>query len=195
MTVVELVTRQGRGVLGLRWVAAAIDWLLCSLTIFLPTTMMDAGAWRSTLTLWLLAVALYFAGSEAVFGRTLGKWAVGLRVVDAEGNAPGWGRSIIRNLLRVIEASPLTGPFVGGVVALISKRQQRLGDMLAGTYVISDQEVLKVEAATGDDPDLSLCENCGTPYRLSTYRADADRIFCAGCKNELKRPEQVGDDR
>ena len=40
------------------------------------------------------------------FVATLGKLLLGLRVVNVDGSRIGWGASIIRNLLRIIDALP-----------------------------------------------------------------------------------------
>jgi len=72
-------------------------------------------------------------------GISPGKKIFGLRVVDEEGLSFGLQASAIRNLLRIVDFMPF-----GGLVAFVSmsltERQQRLGDIAAGTIVIYDPE-------------------------------------------------------
>jgi hypothetical protein len=55
-------------------------------------------------------------------------------VCNVEGRRCGFRRSFIRNLLRIVDG--LVAYLVGFLVALFSKQRQRLGDHLAGTYVV-----------------------------------------------------------
>lgn len=68
-------------------------------------------------------------------GRTPGKWALGLRVVAADGAPVGWMASFTRNLLRVVDALPV-GYAAGLVACLFDPWGRRLGDMVAGTLVV-----------------------------------------------------------
>jgi uncharacterized RDD family membrane protein YckC len=68
-------------------------------------------------------------------GQTVGKRLLRLRVIDRQGLRLHPAQIIIRNLLRAVDALP--GCYLlGGAVALIGKRSQRLGDLAAGTLVI-----------------------------------------------------------
>ncbi|MDT0896885.1 RDD family protein, partial [Staphylococcus pseudintermedius] len=67
-------------------------------------------------------------------GRTPGKWALGLRVVAADGAPVGWMATFARNLLRVVDALPLFYA-VGLTACLIDPWGRRLGDMVARTLV------------------------------------------------------------
>jgi uncharacterized RDD family membrane protein YckC len=70
-------------------------------------------------------------------GRTPGKRAMGLRVVDADGGAVGLRTSAVRNLLRLVEGLPLSyAPAV--VCILLTRDNQRLGDLAAGTLVVRE---------------------------------------------------------
>ena len=65
---------------------------------------------------------------------TLGKKAMGLKVVRENGEAMDWGAVIIRNLLRIIDG--IAFYLVGAIVVWVSKKRQRLGDMAAKTLVV-----------------------------------------------------------
>jgi uncharacterized RDD family membrane protein YckC len=77
----------------------------------------------------------YFLVPEARSGATVGKRALGIRVVTDLGAPIGWRESAIRNLLRLIDFLPAFY-LLGGVVAIASSRGKRLGDMAAGTVTI-----------------------------------------------------------
>lgn len=76
----------------------------------------------------------YYVLLEAALGATFGKLAAGIRVRSADGGRVGIGASLIRNLLRIVDGIGVY--LVGGVVALLTKRKQRLGDLAARTVVI-----------------------------------------------------------
>ena len=77
---------------------------------------------------------LYFIVMEATRGATLGKMALGLRVVKTDGSPISWSESIIRNLLRIIDG--LFIYLVGAILVWTSPLRQRLGDRAAKTVVI-----------------------------------------------------------
>jgi uncharacterized RDD family membrane protein YckC len=77
----------------------------------------------------------YFTVLEAISGATLGKRAMGLRVTRVDGGPISWGASLGRNLLRVVDGLPFLY-LLGVIVIAISGRDQRLGDMAAGTLVV-----------------------------------------------------------
>ena len=78
---------------------------------------------------------VYFVVFEATTGRSLGKRAVGLRVLSTNGRPIGWRAAALRNLLRAADALP-TGYLVGLTSMAMSSRFQRLGDLVAGTMVV-----------------------------------------------------------
>jgi len=68
-------------------------------------------------------------------GKTIGKRILGLQVVDEHGLRITFAQIAARNLLRLADCLPLLY-LVGGVVCILSRRSQRLGDIAAGTVVI-----------------------------------------------------------
>lgn len=68
-------------------------------------------------------------------GRSLGKWAMGVRVVRDDGGPIVLRHSLIRHTVGVLEIFFTSGA-VAIVVSLFNKRGKRVGDFLAGTYVI-----------------------------------------------------------
>src|SRR5262249_60826644 len=75
----------------------------------------------------------YFVVTEATLGATVGKLLVGLRVLRADGGRVGWGASLVRNALRLIDLS--FAGLVGAALMWLSPRRQRLGDRVAGAGV------------------------------------------------------------
>ena len=76
----------------------------------------------------------YFWVCEGLFGATLGKALAGVQVRAKTGNRCGFGASLVRNLLRVIDG--LGVYLFGFIVAMSSNLRQRLGDHAAGTIVV-----------------------------------------------------------
>jgi uncharacterized RDD family membrane protein YckC len=86
-----------------------------------------------------LIYSAYFAVFEAVWsGQTPGKRLVRLRVIDASGRPMTVYSAIVRNLLRLIDQIP--GFYALGILSvLVTSRQQRLGDLAAGTVVVHER--------------------------------------------------------
>jgi uncharacterized RDD family membrane protein YckC len=116
----------------------------------------------------VIAIFLLFFGYFIIFewlweGRTPGKRLLGLRVIRDGGVALDFTSSAIRNCVRIVEL--ILGFYaISAVSALLSPRNQRLGDYAAGTLVVRDNayERRRVAAPRGneerDDPltrDLS----------------------------------------
>ncbi|GAA4348736.1 RDD family protein [Microbacterium rhizosphaerae] len=66
-------------------------------------------------------------------GRSLGKLAVGGRIVRSDGGAAGFRHAFIRALVGVFEIWMTLG-VVAAVTGAFTPRSQRLGDLTAGTY-------------------------------------------------------------
>ena len=77
----------------------------------------------------------YWLLLEGYLGQTLGKMAVGIKVVaEATGQAPGIAAAAIRTLLRIVDG--LLCYTVAFVTVLVSDNRQRFGDMAARTLVV-----------------------------------------------------------
>jgi uncharacterized RDD family membrane protein YckC len=108
--------------------------------------------WASTLTQFdpalsgavlIIFTVLTILGYPAIFetatrGRSLGKLALGLRVVSDDGSPERFRQALFRALAGVIEIWMLTGgPAV--ICSLANSKGKRLGDIFAGTVVISER--------------------------------------------------------
>lgn len=136
------------GSLGNRIVAAILDNLIFvawAVAVFLLASFISKGVGQSTPAIWLVGALIgipyvfYNLACEVFLnGQSLGKKAMDLRVVRLDGTAPRLGDYFLRWLLRIVDTSL---PVVGGLVAIITiaanGKGQRLGDIAAGTAVIS----------------------------------------------------------
>ena len=74
-------------------------------------------------------------------GRTPGKRALRLRVIDARGLPVSLYQSLVRNITRVLDFAPLFYG-IGAIAVLSSRTHRRLGDAIAETLVIRDAQPL-----------------------------------------------------
>jgi len=72
-------------------------------------------------------------------GKTLGKMAIGLRVVSDDGGAERFRQALVRALTGAIEIWTIVGAPIGLILSMVSAKGKRLGDMFAGTYVIQER--------------------------------------------------------
>jgi len=89
---------------------------------------------------FFLVYLTYFVVLEGLWSRTVGKFFQGLVVRKLDGTRCDWKAALIRSALRIVEVNPiLLGGLPAGLVIVASKRNQRIGDLLAGTLVVSDR--------------------------------------------------------
>ena len=102
--------------------------------------LMGAAGQGVYLVIFFLVFWAYPIVLEAMWnGQTLGKRALSLRVVSADGAPVGWLAAITRNLLRTVDMLPIA--YATGLVAsLADPHGRRLGDMVAGTLVVHDAD-------------------------------------------------------
>lgn len=100
-------------------------------------TTYETGALSSA---WLpLHFALYVV-IQGITGGSLGKLALGLRVVTADGQRCGIGRSFLRTMLWIVDAITCALPILGGILMLSTKGHRRVGDMVAKTFVVAKEQ-------------------------------------------------------
>ena len=84
-------------------------------------------------------------------GQTPGKKVLGIAVVNDDLSPVTLGTSLVRNLLRSVDFLPLF--YLGAVITMLSNRRfQRLGDLAAGTLVISSTSTTKTAAVADVQP-------------------------------------------
>lgn len=87
------------------------------------------------MTLMIAIFVLYFALQDCSSARgTIGKRALGLCIVDAQGNRLTRNRSLVRAAVKVLLSTSFF--MVGCIVAIFTKKQQALHDLVAQTYVV-----------------------------------------------------------
>jgi uncharacterized RDD family membrane protein YckC len=93
---------------------------------------------------WATGSFLVIVGYPTIFetlsrGRTLGKMALGLRVVGDDGSPERFRQALVRALAGIFELWALPFAAVALITSMLSARGKRLGDMFAGTYVIQER--------------------------------------------------------
>lgn len=151
---------------GSRTAAALVDLVIIivgQLSIFLVIAEISSVFDRGTSAAqklsggWVTAIGLLFSfaliwGYYVMFegiwdGQTPGKRMLGIRVVQDGGYSVSFGASAVRNLLRFIDMQPGILYAVGLVSVTISKSGKRLGDIVAGTFVVHERRALIKSAA------------------------------------------------
>ena len=154
----------------LRWLGSVIDLIALGVLVaapfaihaVVPDYVHGNPAYVATIFIWVAAAILYFPVGEAFWGRTLGKLLTGLVIIDRAGRPPGFGKALLRTLLRLIEINPfLLGGIPAALAVLASQHRQRLGDMAASTFVVRNKH-LKMAMTGVPFPNLS---GAGAPPR------------------------------
>lgn len=119
-------------------------------------------------------------------GKTPGKRLAGLRVVTTDGSAAGFLACLIRNVVRFIDLMPGTY-LVGMITVYATARNQRLGDLAAGTLVVRDRRARQpggamawADAAAAPAPELppetaAWDVSAVTPEEVAAVRSFLDR--------------------
>ena len=155
---IELVTGEAVALdirvarLASRALALFVDMLLqifvlyiCFIFVGLSAAVMDSAV---TAGLAILFGVTVFVGYPTITetltrGRTLGKLAVGLRVVGDDGGPERFRQALVRALAGFLEIWTLLGsPAL--ITSLLNQRGKRLGDLFAGTIVIQDRVPVNV---------------------------------------------------
>jgi uncharacterized RDD family membrane protein YckC len=146
----------------------AMAWLLDTLLYLVATgivaTLLSGTALGGGVYLIILFVAYwgYPVIGEVYFGgRTVGKKALGIEVLRADGLPVGWRESGLRNLLRVADFMPFL--FAGGLACMLfDLRFRRIGDIVAGTQVVYSERKPQRQAPGG-----AGVEPLALPFALS----------------------------
>jgi uncharacterized RDD family membrane protein YckC len=107
--------------------------------------------------LWALVILIIFLinwGYYVFFeglgkGSTPGKKRMGIRVIRQDGLPIGLREAALRNLVRAADMLPPPSYILGGLVMHFDPLGRRLGDMVAGTYVVVEKFDLAAQGASG----------------------------------------------
>jgi uncharacterized RDD family membrane protein YckC len=104
--------------------------------VFLDIELRDA--WSIYLIVSLPAFLYYVLLETFWNGQTVGKSILKMRVVRLDGSKPGFSNYFIRWILRLVDVV-ITSAGLAVLMILIRGKGQRLGDLAAGTTVISEK--------------------------------------------------------
>jgi uncharacterized RDD family membrane protein YckC len=145
-----------RASLPTRAVAVLIDGLLVGLVVGVPLAAFTGGAHTGqgsasislngwTAGAWVAIAYGYWIVCERLWGATIGKRAVGVRVVRESGARISWWQSIVRNVLRLVDGFPYLIPYLlGAGVAVTNAERRRIGDFAASTRVVHPPDELEL---------------------------------------------------
>ncbi len=153
--------------LGSRFLAALVDTfivvvgvtLLAFVALMLRAWLTGAGEMSLVTAIIVLSAGLllyigfYVVAEMTTGGQSPGKRATGLRVVSVDGAPISAEQSAVRNILRIADLLPTM--YAAGLVSmLVTARNQRLGDLAAGTMVVKEREQPLAEIR--DEPPLAV---------------------------------------
>ncbi len=144
-TAQNITIDQNTSNLGERMLAYIIDSFLIgvyTILVFILLAYLEvdfADQWAYYLVLSLPAFLYYVLFESLSDGKTVGKSIMSLRVVKLDGSKPNFANYFVRWVLRIIDVALTSG---GGAVLtiLIRGKGQRIGDIAAGTTVISEKK-------------------------------------------------------
>jgi uncharacterized RDD family membrane protein YckC len=133
----------------LRCGALLIDYIaLVSIVVFgtLVARMLGGGARSAGTSAETLAILLAVVMAllnlvliPGLTGRTLGKWATGLRIERNDGGPVGIGRALLRHFIGYPLSFALLG--LGFLIAAVSVHGRGLHDIIAGTIVVREGSI------------------------------------------------------
>jgi uncharacterized RDD family membrane protein YckC len=131
--------------LGSRFLARLLDSVIQLLVIIALLVALGFTASPSGIALAVFFIALFLVvfAYDVVLetlnnGRTIGKMAAGIRVVGRMGEPVRFVTSAVRNIARIADFLP--GFYLVGTISIVATdRDQRLGDLAAGTVVVRDR--------------------------------------------------------
>lgn len=115
-----------------------IDWEYMSEGEIVALIAAGIGAAGAAITIALVIQVLYYSLMESSkYQATVGKLALGLKVVDMEGNGLDFPKAFIRNLAKILSGMVL---MIGYIMAGFTDKKQALHDIVAGALVIRNEE-------------------------------------------------------
>jgi uncharacterized RDD family membrane protein YckC len=116
----------------------------------------------------LLSWAYFALMESSAWQGTLGKKMMGIQVTDLYGARISLGRATIRLAIKSLLSSWL---FIGYIIAFFTQKKQSLHDLVAGTLVLTKQNII---APQYSPPSIYSCSGCGAILQPT------DR-FCSNC--------------
>lgn len=150
----SLPLRMASGLLDLLVVALGIGLLVLVLPIDLFTADQALGQAFVIVLLALVMAGLPIALETLLHGRTVGKLVLGLRTVRDDTGPIGLRHAVIRALAGTVELWATLGG-LALLVASTNEKARRIGDLLAGTYVVRDRVRLTLDEPPAPSPALA----------------------------------------
>ncbi len=153
LPVASVLARAGSGIIDLAVALVLVLSAVFGLPVVAGQASDAVARTLAVLTIVAITVAVPAVVETLTRGRTLGKLALGLRVVRDDGGPITARHAITRALVGWVEIYLLSGaPAL--IAALIHPRAKRLGDMAAGTYVVNQRARLRLLAPPAMPPPL-----------------------------------------
>lgn len=127
-------------------------------------------------------------------GSTPGKKRMGIRVIRQDGLPIGLGEAALRNLVRAADMLPPPSYILGGLVMHFDPQGRRLGDMVAGTYVVVEKFDLAAQGASGAAWARRI-EQGGSRQALTLPRGTISSQQLALIEQFLARSHELSQDR
>lgn len=127
-------------------------------------------------------------------GRTLGKLALGLRVVADDGGPVRFRQALVRGLAGTVECWAMAGvPAL--ITSMLSARGKRLGDIFAGTFVLRERAPGTVPSGLGGGryPAQTPVEPALRPWAASLDLSGLPEPLAASAAGYLSRYWQLDD--
>lgn len=131
-----------------RVLAYALDWLIRMGIVIVGGLVLSFVGWIMggnvsqglyMLMMFFILFFYYIVFEAGKRGASPGKRVMGLRVVDTSGAPISFGQAFLRNMLRFADGMPPVTYGFGLLSTLLTRRFQRLGDLLANTVVVYDR--------------------------------------------------------
>jgi uncharacterized RDD family membrane protein YckC len=194
--------------IGSRFIAAILDLIVQGAVLLAAAILLGViGGDGSGLAVAIFSIVFFlvFFAYDVLFevrsrGRTLGKRWTGLRVVRSGGRPMTFVPSCVRNVMRVVDILPVLYG-IGVITIFITARNQRLGDLAAGTLIVRERPggvrahsapgELTVAVAPGSaggwDVSAVSARDVGTVRQFLGRRAELDAGARAELADELER--------
>jgi len=183
----------------------ALQWMLVGhLIYFGGLRMTDSPGPGYALWVWLPTLLIYFLYHPvleiAMRGRTPGKRIAGVRLVTREGDIPGAGPLLLRNIFRLLDSLPLAY-LVGLITVVLTEHHVRVGDLAAGTLLVMDHDSSATSFASTTAAKSGLTPQAADliqelldrwPALDENYRATIARTLLARVEPQIPAEELAG---
>ena len=132
-------------------------WIIGFFVMFQLAPNFANGGVLDKLSQWILAIQYitgfaisvgYFVALETVWGgQTIGKKWTKIRVIRDNGKPARLPQTILRGLLRPIDLLTTVGAFM----IIFTQQEKRLGDLVAGTVVVQEEESRSAKIAVSEE--------------------------------------------